>query len=281
MRTLCWVVCVLAFVSTSSPSGASSGAQDPQTSPVRKDAPDPATTPPARPVTIAADGALTLIAMRLTLQSVLNDISIQAKLPIILAESLENEPVSLELRAVPLEEGLRRLLARYDAFYLFSPSEKSIPSIKGVWVYPKGEGLELKPVPPTAWASTKELETQLENPDPGVRIDTYQALIERHGEGALPVIRRGLADTDDGVRLGTLSAAIDADVEIPSAELHALVLNDSLQSIRLLALEAVESRQEAKAIAESVLNDQDEVIGNHARLLLERLQARAARKPPR
>ena len=59
--------------------------------------------------------------------------------------------------------------------------EKLPASIKGIWVYPKGEGLELEPVPPSLWASTKELEAQLEDPDPGVRNDTFETLIERQG----------------------------------------------------------------------------------------------------
>jgi hypothetical protein len=243
--------------------------------------PTPVTKSAPRELTIAADGTLSVSATRLTLHSLLNDISVQAKLPIVLSESLEDERVSLRLEAVPLEEGLRRLLAPYDAFYLFSPSEgdKGKPSIKGVWVYPKGEGLELEPVPPTLWASTKELEAQLEDPDPGVRNETYAALIERQGARGLPIVLRGLIDNDDGVRLGTLANALDAGVAIPAADLQALILHDPLQSVRLLALEAIEQRPEAKAILESIQDDPDEVIRTTARLLLETLRHRNDKRP--
>jgi hypothetical protein len=236
-------------------------------------------------VTIAADRTLSITATRLTLHSVLSDISVQAKLPIVLSESLGNERVSVRLEAVPLEEGLKQLLAAYDAFYLFGPSEsekaKPSTSIKGVWVYPKGVGLELEPVPPTLWASTQELEARLEDPDPGVRSDAYEALIERLGARGVPIVRRGLADGNGGVRLGTLTAALDAGVDIPSADLHALVLSDSVQWIRLLALEAVETKPEAISIAASVKDDQDEAIRNAAQLLLERLESQPTKKPPR
>jgi hypothetical protein len=271
-------------VFVSSHSHASADQQNPPAD-TQKDAPAPIAKPAARPVTIASDGTVTIMATRLRLPEVLNDISVQAKLPIVLSESLQNERVSLHLSAVSLEEGLKRLLVAYDAFYLFSPSErekeKPSASIKGIWVYPKGEGLELEPVPPSLWASTKELETQLEDPDPGVRCDTFEALIERLGARSLPTVLRGLVDSDDGVRLTTLTAALDADVEIPATELHALVLSDSLQSIRLLALEAIETRPEAIAIAQSVQDDADEVVRNTAKLLIKRVQGRNATKSPR
>jgi hypothetical protein len=281
----CALVCALALVFVPSPSRAAVDGQVRQRPDPKPDAPTPVIESALRAVTIAADTTLSITATRLTLHSVLSDISVQAKLPIVLSESLENERVSLRLEAVPLEEGLKRLLAAYDTFYLFGPSEsekaKPSTSIKGVWVYPKGVGLELEPVPPTLWASTKELEARLEDPDPGVRSDAYEALIERLGTQGVPIVSRGLADGNGGVRLGTLTAALDAGIDIPSADLHALVLGDSVQWIRLLALEAVETKPEAMSIAESVKDDQDEAIRNAARLLLERLASHPTKKPPR
>jgi HEAT repeat protein len=282
MRIAYSVVFALAFVVVSSPSRASVDGQDPQARPDKKDAPLPVTKPAPRPVTITRDGTVSIAATRLTLRAILDDISVQAKFPIVLAESLEEERVSLQLGGVSLEEGLKRLLAAYDAFYLFSPSEKEklSPSIRGIWVYPKGEGLELQPVAPALWASTKELEAQLDDPDPGVRSHTFEALIERQGARGLPIVLRGLADSDDAVRLTTLATALNVGVEIPAADLHALVLSDPLQGIRLRALEAIETRPEASAIAESVKDDPDEVIRNTAALLLKRLQDRNTKKPP-
>lgn len=274
MRTVCTFICALALLVEPSPSHAAVDGQDPQTA-QRDD---------GRPVSLAADGALSVTPTpRLTLRAVLDDVASQAKFPVVLAGALEKERVSLRLRAVPLEEGLRLLLATYDVFYLFSPgdTERRSRAIKGVWVYPMGEGLHLQPLAPTEWASTHELERQLEDPDAAVRSDTFEALIARHGARSLPLVMRGLADGDDGVRLTTLAAALDAGVEISAPDLHALVLNDRLQSIRLRALEEVETRPEARAIAESVVDDPDPVVGHTARLLLERLQPQEAERPPR
>jgi HEAT repeat protein len=205
---------------------------------------------------------------------VLGEISAHTKVPIFLSEALENERVSVVLEAVPLEEGLKRLLAAYDAFYLFSAAEKSSASIASIWVYPRGEGRELEPVPPTLWASTKELEAQLDNESPGVRSETYEALIERLGERGLATVLRGLVDQDEGVRLATLSTALNTGIEIPASDLHAVILGTQLQYVRVLALEALAGRPEAEAIAESVKDDPDEVIRNHARLMLEALRTR-------
>ena len=238
--------------------------------------------PPARPVTIAADGMLTVIASPsrpLSLTAVLNHISTHQRIPIVVADTVEDDHVTIELRGLPLDEGLKRLLAPYDAFYSYSAEGKRPGVIRAVWVYSRGEGRDLEPVPPEMWASTKELEAQLDDADPGVRFETIEALIERQGERSLDVVLRGLADSDDGVRLGTLTAALHAGVDVSSTDLHSLVLGDSFQAIRLLALEAIEARPEAMSIAESVKDDPDEVVRNTARLLLERLESQT-KKPP-
>lgn len=284
MRIAYSVVCVVAFLALGSPSFGSVDGQAAQAGPSEKETPRAVTKPAPRPVTIARDGTVSVAATNLLLRAVLDDISLQAKLPIVLSESLEGERVSFEIASVSLEECLKRLLVPYDTFYLLSPLETKTgqlsPSVKGVWVYPQSEGQELKPVPPALWAGTKELESQLDDPDPAVRSDTFEALIERHGARRLPIVLRGLIDSDEGVRLTTLTAALNAGVDIPAADLAALVLSDPLQGIRLRALEAIEARPEASAIAESVMNDPDEVIRNTAALLLKRLQDQHTRRPP-
>jgi hypothetical protein len=243
----------------------------------------PTEKPAARPVTIAADGSVTVVASAsnpLSLGAVLNDISTHRKMPIVVSETVADARVTIELGGVSVDEALKRLLAPYDVFYLYSAEGKKPGAIQAVWVHRRGEGRDLEPVPPAMWASTKELEGRVDDSDPGVRIEAIEALIDRQGERSLPVVLRGLADADDGVRLGTLAAALEAGVDIASTDLHALVLSDSLQGIRLLALEAIETRPEAMAIAESVKEDQDEVVRNTARLLLERLESQT-KKPPR
>ena len=187
----------------------------------------------AMKVTIT-DGALTLTADRQSLHTVLGLISSRTRIPIVVSDSLTDARVSIALRAVPLEDGLRRLLSAYDAFYLFSANDGNAPaSIQTIWVFARGEGHDLKPVPPTVWGDTKDLEARLDDSDPGVRSQAIEALIERLGERGLPTVQRGLLDPDEGVRLATLSAAGNAGIEVPASDLHAVVLTDELHRGRL------------------------------------------------
>jgi proline iminopeptidase len=234
--------------------------------------------PAVSPVTLDADGKLTVIAARANLRAVLNEISTRTRVPIVVADSLDSEPVSIELREVRLDDAMKRLLSPYDAFYLFSGADKARAAITSIWVYPRGQGHELEPVPPSTWASTKELEAQLESPDPSVRAETYEALIERLGDRGLATISRAFIDPDEGVRLGALQAALGADLEIPAWELQGLVLSDPSQAVRLTAIMAIEDRPEAGAIAASVKDHPDEVIRNHANFILDML---ASQRPPK
>ena len=92
----------------------------------------------------------------------------KAGVPIILAEALHDRPLSLQLQDVPLEAGLRELLKEEDVFFFYS-AEKAPSSLKAVWVYPKGQGRGLEPVPPEQWASTRELERWMADRDAAVR----------------------------------------------------------------------------------------------------------------
>jgi hypothetical protein len=212
------------------------------------------------------------------LREVLEAISAQARMPIGMSDLLDAELVAVRLRAVPLEEGLKLLLAPYDVFYLYSGSGARSPgAIVALWVYGRGEGRSFEPVPPALWASTRELEAQLDHPDPGVRSETYEALIERQGEHALGTVLRGLADADESVRLMTLSTAASEGIDIPIPDLEAVLLADQSYAVRRLALEALDGRAGADAIVRGVLDDPDEHLRHEAALTLERLESRAPR----
>jgi hypothetical protein len=237
----------------------------------------------ARPVIVGADGTLTVTASApgLPLSVVLNAIAAHQKFGVVLSDTLEREHVSQSLRAVPVEDGLKQLLAKYDAFYLYSATDAKSPgAIQAIWVFRRGEGRELQPVPPTAWASTSELADQLEDPDPAVRAETFESLIERLGVRGLDMVLRGLADPDESVRLTAISAAVNGGVEIPTADLHAVLLSDQSYAVRRVALDAIEGRPEAKSIAESLVDDPDEHIRTHARHILEPPAAQNQRRPP-
>jgi hypothetical protein len=238
----------------------------------------PATAKRAAPITYTLDGKVSVTVAKMSLRTVLLEISRRAQIPILLSDTYVDRLVTVDMRDVPVDEGLRQLLTAFDAFYLYSSDEQKSPgSIKTVWVFERGEGRDLQPVPPEQWASTKELERQLEDPDPEVRGETYEALVERQGEKGLATVRKGLSDPDDSVRLRTLSSAIDVDVDIPARELEPLILDvqGSSQAMRVLALQAIADKPEAEAIATTLANDPDDMVRQQALLILER-----RRRPP-
>jgi hypothetical protein len=271
MRSMSSVLCAVALVSIAS-SGPLSAQQSTQQQAAQAQAPADARRVP--PVTLTPEGNLSVSVSRVGLGRLLNEISALADLPIAVADTLVNDSVSFTVRDVPLEEGLKRLLAAYDAFYLYSADDRSPGSIKAVWVYARGEGRDLQPVPAELWASAKELEARLDDPDPDVRSEMYEKLIERQSDRALPTVLKGLTDPDESVRARTLSSAIDEDIEIPAQDLQAIILDahGQSQSLRVLALQAIQTRPEAEAIATSVMNDQDDVVRNLAQDILRRLR---------
>jgi hypothetical protein len=240
--------------------------------------PKPAAAKRAPPITFTLDGKLSVTVTRMSLRAVLLEISRRAQLPILLSDTYVDRLVSIDMRDVPVDDGLRQLLSPFDAFYLYSSDEEKSPgSIKTVWVFERGEGRDLQPVPPEQWASTKELERQLDDPDPEVRAETFEALVERQGEKGLATVRKGLSDPDDSVRLRTLSSAIDVEMDIPARELEPLILDvqGSSQAMRVLALQAIADKPEAEAIATTLANDPDDMVRQQALLILER-----RRRPP-
>jgi hypothetical protein len=197
-----------------------------------------------------------------------------------LSDALEGARVSVAVRDLPFEDAMKRLLADYDTFYLFGPRDKKGSSIKAIWIYPKGEGDTLEPVPPMIWASTNELKAQVDDPDVAVRTHAIETLVERLGNKGLPIVLKGLADGDEIVRLATLSAATGSDIEIPAADLHSLVLTDPSPHVRMAALRAVAGRPEAEVVAASVKSDGDNDIRNEALAILgDRQRTKPTERP--
>jgi hypothetical protein len=271
------LVCAIAFVSIAS-TALISAQQPPEIQAGQQQtAENAARARPPAPITLSDDGKLSVNVSRASLATVMKQISILADVPIVVSDTLGNDVITFKGRDLPVDEGLKQLLAAYDVFFLYTaPDHKTPGAIKSVWVYGRGDGWDLQPVPSAMWASTKELERRLEDPDPNIRSETYEQLIERGGEGALPTALKGLTDPDENVRARTLSSAIDEDIEIPVQDLQAIILDaqGQSQSLRVLALQSIQTRPEAEAIATSVMNDQDEMVRNEARRIL------GSRRPP-
>lgn len=88
------------------------------------------------------NGLLTFRAKDQPLQAVLNKISGIANVPILVAEEVKGEQVSVEFRNCRLDEALRQILRNYDFFFSYGSSSdtQQNPTLRMVWVYPPNHG---------------------------------------------------------------------------------------------------------------------------------------------
>jgi len=227
----------------------------------------------------AADGTITLhnglltIAVRSRpLTAVLDEISRAARVAIMLDDTRADVPViSLRAQDVPPDQALLRILKGYDVFFFYAPEENGAAGLKAVWAYPKGRGQGLVPVPPTLWASTKDIERQLEDPNAEVRAKAIGTLISRKGPDALDAVITALKDDHSHVRTQALYGAVAAGVPVPVGTLNTLALTDPSSDVRFLALEALASDPGVKTLAEQALNDPSPHVQDKAREILGQL----------
>ena len=233
----------------------------------------PAPSLPGAPPVDFKDGRLQLDVRARPLGWVLDEISRKASLAVILAEDLREHLVSLQLRDVPLDEGLRELLKEHDVFLFYGAEEKPPSSLKAVWVYPRGTGRGLEPTPPEQWASTREIERRVADRDPTVRSRAVEALIERKRERAREVVLKALKDEDDQVRTQALYGAVNSDLELPSAVLVE-ALNDTSADVRFLALEALAQSPQAGEMASRALHDPSPHVREKAQEILSQVSVK-------
>jgi hypothetical protein len=227
-------------------------------------------TEPASAVTFK-EGSLSIRVEYRSLDWVLEEVSREAKVAIIRDGGAARRRVQIRFQDLPLDEGLRRILKDQDYFFFYGAEGNAPASLTAVWVYPKGEGRGLRPVPPETWASTRDLEGDLADADPAVRARAVEALVERKREGAREALLEALKDQDEQVRTRALYKAADEDLELPTATLIELALGDSSPDVRFLALEALADRPEVRTIAEAALNDQSPHVRQRAREILQSL----------
>lgn len=246
--------------------------------------PTPATATEPTPSITVKDGRMTVYVENRPLEWVLEEISRKASLAIVRGGSVGSERVSARFRDLPLDEGLRQILSEHDAFFFYGVWKKSTAALRVVWVYPKGRGQGLAPVPPEEWASTEELQREVRtNPDPAARAQAVEALVERKRDGARDVVLGALQDSDDEVRTRALYGALSAGVTLPADSLAAMALNDQSSKVRFLALEVLAvdpGTVDLRAIAEQARNDPNPLLRKKAEEILGRFNRVNRPVPP-
>jgi hypothetical protein len=191
-------------------------------------------TPDGRSIIVDND-TLSLVLHDQPLGPVLAEIARAAHVIVNASPEINARHVSIELQAVPLALGLQRLLGDSDVYFYSSAGR-----LRAVWIYDHGAGAALRPIPPESWASTADIERQLNDPSATQRMMAVQTLVARNGADAGDIVARALLDPDPEVRLRALDVALSAGVAIPRDTLVDLT-NDAYPRIRLLALETIVS----------------------------------------
>ena len=288
---------LLALAASAFGQTASAPQQAPAQSPERRQRPAPRTPAdkPAAPQPAAAPAApayqppqvsfkndlLTLKAKSVPLAAILEAIGDAARVALVIpTEGVGDAPVSVEMPNYPLEEALRTLLADYDAFFYYGAGEKDPARLQIVWVYPKGKGQGLAPVPPEEWASSDEMRDQLASSDPEQRARAIDALVNRKGSAAQEEVMTALEDDNATVRSQALYSAMNRALDLPPETLNKLATDDASPDVRFLALESLQATNDPnlRALAEQALNDPDLNVQNKAREILSQLDA--ANQPP-
>jgi hypothetical protein len=237
-----------------------------------------AAAPQPRAVTFR-DGLLSVSPAAYRLDRLVEQISQQADVAVVGMDVLDGATAAVQIDALPVDQALRRILAGHDAFFYYGAEQDQPAKLRVVWVYRPGGGRGLEPIPPDVWASTKELEERTANPDPEVRAAAIEELIERKRERSLDAALRGLRDEDSQVRTRALYAALSGGLELPAAALKT-ALADSSENVRFLALDALATGDNARAVAKGALQDPSAFVRARAQEILAGLDAASRPRPP-
>jgi hypothetical protein len=210
---------------------------------------------------------LNVRADRARLQDLMKEISRQAYVAIELAEGLEEQRISADFSRLPLEKGLREILAGYDVF-TYHRGDRGLLT---VWVYGKFEGRSLFPAPFETWASTADLQERLEDPDAEDRAAALEALLDRGGSILEREVIKALDDPEEQIRTLALYEALNEGLDLPPDRLIDLAANDSSHNVRFLALQNLEGRPAEGRAIEAALSDPNPVIRSYAEAAMLRV----------
>ncbi len=233
-----------------------------------------------RSTVVVKDGRLHVHVENRPQDWILEEVSREANVAITRVAGAGPAPVSVQLENVSVDEGLRWILGDQDAFFFYGADEKGRSVLRAVWIYPKGKGRGLEPVPPEAWASTKELERDLDDPDPAIRVRAIEAVIARKRDGARAAVLDALKDPDNRVRTRALYQSLNDDVDLPTEVLSDLAIGDPSPDVRFLALDALAADPDARTVAERASGDASAHVRERAREILRELDAASRTAPP-
>lgn len=229
-------------------------------------------------------GRMTCTIRNYPITEVLDELGARTRVGFVVAEDLADSRVSVNLVNVPIDEGVRRLLRGYDAFLYYGGSDDASSSLRTVWIYPKGSGSVVRPVPPESWAASAELRERVGDADARVREQAYMALMLRPDAASRELVLnalRGATETDDALRQRLLSRATQQGMEVPRDLLADVARADGSEMIRLLALDALASDPAVQDVAASLANDPSPVVQQRAKeILMEWQPSPSRRKPP-
>lgn len=212
----------------------------------------------------------------------LDEIAREAQIALQIDPLVQDQKISVDFQGYPVEAAVQYLLKDYDVFYYYGVVDKPPARLQIAWVYPKGKGAGLEPVPPEQWASTKELKQQFASKDPQARAKAIEQLVQRLVDGAQDDVLEALRDPEAAVRTRALYAAQETGVDLPAAKLADVAISDQNSFARFLALDAIGGNREFQWVVERALNDPDKSVQAKAQEIVQRWKwADEASRPPR
>jgi hypothetical protein len=211
------------------------------------------------------EGRLSVRAEHMPLVRIIQEVARQTGLEVRALSSLRQE-VSVTFTALPLLDGLRRLLTRVNYLLLFERSPQGSIQPTQALVFGREATPSLGHLPreaprPSRKRGTSEaLRQAMADGDPSVRRWAVERLGERGDVQAVPHLLAALDDANPGVRQGAL-ASLSQYGEIALEPLQVLLQREQDLTVRIVALQVLgqvgREDKETAALLHQMLKDPD------------------------
>ena len=254
-------------------------------------------------------GNLTVRAADASLVRVLQEIASQIEIRIYGEEGLANEKITIEFTDLKIQEGLAKMLAGYNAAYIYSPKKdvdlSSSHKLTEIWVFAQskkgGEGSKGA----AAGINFVQLSgKEMESPDPSIRRRAIEAISDNEDPTVIPVLLNFLRDQDQAVRLAAIYALSEFGDLVPVDQIARIALehgdpqtrmailssgiilthearvhhalHDPSPEVRKQALQTLEEDERIEEVAREALKDPDPSVQEAAKALLQSLKEEEA-----